>query len=83
MSRLQPSLTTHRALFCALLLLLGTTTNTKAQIVINEILPNGNVELKNIGTSMANGIWVLHNYVGSIGTSSTYTSRTLTHETKS
>ena len=34
-----------------------------------------------IGTSMANGIWVLHNYVGSIGTSSTYTSRTLTHET--
>lgn len=33
-----------------------------------------------IGTSMANGIWVLHNYVGSIGTSSTYTSRTLTHE---
>ena len=32
------------------------------------------------GTSMANGIWVLHNYVGSIGTSSTYTSRTLTHE---
>lgn len=33
-----------------------------------------------IGTSMTNGIWVLHNYVGSIGTSSTYTSRTLTHE---
>ncbi|MDG1330865.1 MAG: M43 family zinc metalloprotease [Crocinitomicaceae bacterium] len=33
-----------------------------------------------IGTSMANGIWVLHNYVGSIGTSSTFTSRTLTHE---
>lgn len=33
-----------------------------------------------IGTSMANGIWVLHNYVGSIGTSSTNTSRTLTHE---
>ncbi len=32
------------------------------------------------GTSMANGIWVLHNYVGSIGTSSTYSSRTLTHE---
>lgn len=29
------------------------------------------------GTS---GIWVLHNYVGSMGTSSTYTSRTLTHE---
>ncbi len=33
-----------------------------------------------IGTSMTNGIWVLHNYVGSIGTSSTYSSRTLTHE---
>ena len=32
------------------------------------------------GTSMANGIWILHNYVGSIGTSSTYTSRSLTHE---
>ena len=33
------------------------------------------------GTGMKNGIWVLHNYVGSIGTSSTGTSRTLTHET--
>lgn len=33
-----------------------------------------------IGTSMANGIWILHNYVGSIGTSSTYASRALTHE---
>lgn len=33
-----------------------------------------------LGGSMYNGIWVLHNYVGSIGTSSTYTSRTLTHE---
>jgi PKD repeat protein len=33
-----------------------------------------------VGTSMYNGIWVLHNYVGSIGTSSTSTSRTLTHE---
>ncbi len=32
------------------------------------------------GTGMTNGIWVLANYVGSIGTSSTYTSRTLTHE---
>lgn len=32
------------------------------------------------GTSMANGIWVLHNYVGSIGTSTTNSSRTLTHE---
>jgi len=35
--------------------------------------PSGN-------TGMTNGIWVLHNYVGSIGTSSAYTSRTLTHE---
>ncbi len=33
-----------------------------------------------IGTSMKNGIWVLHNYTGSIGTSSNFTSRTLTHE---
>lgn len=33
-----------------------------------------------IGTGMNNGIWVLHNYVGSIGTSSVSTSRTLTHE---
>lgn len=33
-----------------------------------------------IGNSMANGIWVLHNYVGAIGTSSNFTSRTLTHE---
>jgi PKD repeat protein len=33
-----------------------------------------------IGTSMKNGIWVLHNYVGSIGTSSAFSSRTLTHE---
>lgn len=31
-------------------------------------------------TSMKNGIWVLHNYVGSIGTSTAFTSRTLTHE---
>lgn len=31
-------------------------------------------------TSMANGIWLLHNYTGSIGTSSVGTSRTLTHE---
>ncbi|MDG1840913.1 MAG: M43 family zinc metalloprotease [Crocinitomicaceae bacterium] len=30
--------------------------------------------------SMTNGIWVLHEYVGSIGTSSTGRSRTLTHE---
>ena len=29
---------------------------------------------------MQNGIWVLHNYTGSIGTSSVNTSRTLTHE---
>jgi PKD repeat protein len=33
-----------------------------------------------VGTSMYNGIWVLHDYVGSIGTASTSTSRTLTHE---
>ncbi len=30
--------------------------------------------------SMGNGIWVLSTYVGDIGTSTTYTSRTLTHE---
>ena len=30
--------------------------------------------------SMGNGIWLLHNYTGSIGTSSVGTSRTLTHE---
>ena len=33
-----------------------------------------------IGADMGNGIHVLHNYVGSIGTSSTYSSRTMTHE---
>ena len=33
-----------------------------------------------IGTSMQNGIWILHDYVGSIGTSSVNTSRALTHE---
>ena len=38
--------------------------------------PNSNFP----STNMYNGIWVLHNYLGSIGTSSTYTSRTLTHE---
>ena len=32
------------------------------------------------GINMRNGIWVLHDYVGSIGTSDTYSSRTLTHE---
>ncbi len=32
------------------------------------------------GTGMTNGIWILHNYTGSIGTSSLGTSRTLTHE---
>lgn len=36
-------------------------------------LPNG-------WTGMSNGIHVLHNYVGSIGTSSNFTSRTMTHE---
>ena len=30
--------------------------------------------------SMRNGIWIMHNYVGSIGTSSINTSRVLTHE---
>lgn len=34
-----------------------------------------------IGSGMNNGIWVLHNYVGSIGTGSPSVSRTLTHET--
>lgn len=33
-----------------------------------------------IGSNMKNGIWVLHNYVGSIGTSDENRSRTLTHE---
>lgn len=33
-----------------------------------------------IGSGMGNGIWVLHDYVGSIGTSSDGRSRTLTHE---
>jgi PKD repeat protein len=32
------------------------------------------------GSQMTNGIWILHDYVGSIGTSSVGTSRTLTHE---
>ena len=31
-------------------------------------------------TQMTNGIWVLHDYVGSIGTSSVGSSRTMTHE---
>lgn len=33
-----------------------------------------------IGTSMANGIWMLSDYVGSIGTSDVQRSRSLTHE---
>ena len=33
-----------------------------------------------VGSVMENGIWILHSYVGSIGTSSAGTSRTLTHE---
>jgi PKD repeat protein len=33
-----------------------------------------------LGSGMDNGIWILHNYVGSIGTSTTYSSRALTHE---
>jgi len=32
------------------------------------------------GNSMSSGIYILHNYIGSIGTSNTYTSRALTHE---
>ena len=32
------------------------------------------------GTQMTNGIWILHDYVGSIGTGSTGASRALTHE---
>lgn len=32
------------------------------------------------GTGMNNGIHVLHNYTGAIGTSSNFTSRTMTHE---
>ena len=32
------------------------------------------------GTNMRNGIWILHDYVGSIGTSDTFSSRALTHE---
>ena len=31
-------------------------------------------------SSMYNGIWLLHNYTGSIGTSAVYASRALTHE---
>jgi PKD repeat protein len=31
-------------------------------------------------SSMFNGIWILHNYTGSIGTSAVYASRALTHE---
>ena len=33
-----------------------------------------------IGTGMDNGIWILHNYTGSIGTGSPGASRSLTHE---
>lgn len=33
-----------------------------------------------IGTSMRNGIWILHNYLGAIGTSTAHSSRALTHE---
>ena len=32
------------------------------------------------GNSMESGIYILHRYIGSIGTGSTYTSRALTHE---
>ena len=34
-----------------------------------------------LGSAMGNGIWILDTYLGSIGTSSTSSSRTLTHET--
>ncbi len=34
-----------------------------------------------IGSGMGNGIWILDTYLGSIGTSSASSSRTLTHET--
>ena len=34
----------------------------------------------NTATSMSNGIWLLHDYLGSIGTSSTSHGRVLTHE---
>lgn len=33
-----------------------------------------------VGTGMENGIFILHNYIGSIGTSSSGSSRALTHE---
>lgn len=33
-----------------------------------------------IGSNMKNGIWILHNYTGSIGTGAVGTSRALTHE---
>lgn len=33
-----------------------------------------------LGNKMENGIWILHNYVGAIGTSGAHTSRALTHE---
>ena len=32
------------------------------------------------GVNMRNGIWILHDYVGSIGTSDSFSSRSLTHE---
>ena len=32
------------------------------------------------GNSMASGIYILHNYIGSIGTGNSFTSRALTHE---
>lgn len=32
------------------------------------------------GTGMTNGIWILHDYTGNIGTSSEFSSRSLTHE---
>jgi len=35
-------------------LMIFMTTTTQAQVVINEIFPNGSVELKNIGNSTVN-----------------------------
>ncbi len=40
----------------------------------------GYTRTPNPDKSMNNGIWILHNYVGAIGTSSINTSRALTHE---
>jgi len=54
MTRPQPIILAQRALLYAVILLLGNAPTAKAQVVINEILPNGSVELKNTGSSMVN-----------------------------